>query len=263
MFMRLVHVRVKEGFLPAVTRLYSRVIAPGLATASGCRYAGLLQSVHHSDQCLSLTVWESIAEANAYEQSGLFSSLLEHIRPFQADSSELQLQLSSELKLEYLPVPDTPVVSSYPVAAAEAPAPGEPARRRALWVRVVSLKVRPGKLDEFKTLYAEKAIPALRALKGCIYVYLLENRETPDEVLSVTGWDSRDNAERYERGGVFDQLLDSQKSLLSNLYQMKREMQGGGAGAMVTSDDVNVESYTVLVEESFENQPAGPARKGR
>lgn len=261
MFMRLVQVRVKEGFLPAVTRVYSRVIAPGLASAAGCRYAGLLQSVHHSDECLSLTIWESETEADAYEQSGLFSSLLEQVRPFQADSSELRLQLSNELKLEYLPVPGAPVVSSYPVAAAQPPAPDEQVRPRTLWVRVVSLKIRPGKLAEFKTLYAGQAIPALRALKGCVYVYLLEKGDSPDEVLSVTGWDSRENAEMYEKGGMFDRLLESQKSLLSNLYQMKREMQGGGAGPTVTSDDVNVECYTVLVEESFEGQTVARSRR--
>jgi quinol monooxygenase YgiN len=255
MFMRLVQVRVREGFLPAVTRLYSRVIAPALASAPGCRYAGLLQSVHVSDECLSLTVWDSENEANAYEQSGLFSTLIDQTRPFQAESSELRLQLSDDLKLEYLPVPGSPVVSSYPVAAAQTPPPGEHARPRTLWVRVVSLKIRPGKREEFKTLYAEKAIPALRGLKGCVYVYLAEKGDAPDEVLSVTGWDSRENAEQYERGGMFDQLLESQKALLSNLYQLKRAMQGEGAGPTVTSDDVKVDSYTVLVEESFDGRP--------
>jgi|WetSurMetagenome_2_1015567.scaffolds.fasta_scaffold22730_4 quinol monooxygenase YgiN len=260
MFMRLVQVRVREGFLPAVTRLYSRAIAPALATAPGCRYAGLLQSVHHSDECLSLTVWDSEADANAYEQSGLFSTLIDQTRPFQAESSELRLQLSQDLKLEYLPVPGTPVVSSLPVAAAQTSPPGEHPLR-TLWVRVVSLKIRPGKREEFKALYADKAIPALRGLKGCVYVYLAEKEDAPDEVLSFTGWDSRENAERYERGGMFDQLLESQKALLSNMYQLKRAMQGEGVGPTVTSDDVRVESYTVLVEESFEGRPVDRLNK--
>ena len=251
MFMRLVQVRVREGFLPAVIRLYSRVITPALASAAGCQYAGLLQSVHHSDECLSLTIWKSEAEANTYEQSGLFSSLLDQTRPFQADSTELRLQLSDDLKLEYVPVPDPTVVGSYPVAAADVSSAGHEVSPRTLWVRVVSVKVRPGKLDEFKKLFAEKAIPTLRRLKGFVYVYLLEKKESPHEVLSVSGWDSKENADRYEHGGVFDQLLESQKALLSELYEMKRDREKEGSGEMVTSDDVKVEYYTVLVEESF------------
>jgi len=260
MFMRLVQVRVREGFLPAMVRVYSRVITPALASAAGCRYAGFLQSVHHSDECLSLTVWGSEAEANAYERSGLFSSLLDQTRPFHTESSEMRLQLTDDLKLEYLPVPDAPVVGSYPVTASDVSSSDLEVPSRTLWVRVVSLKVRPGKLEEFKTLYAEKAIPFLRGLKGCIYVYLLEKKESPHEVLSVTGWDSKENADRYEHDGVFDHLLDSQKALLSELYQLKRDREKGGAGEMVTSDDVSVDYYTVLVEESFGDHPADRSR---
>ncbi len=259
MFMRLVQIRVKEGFLPAVTRLYSRAVVPGLASVAGCRYAGLLQRAQHSDECLSLTIWSSASDAAAYERSGQFASLLEQIRPFLAESSELRLQLSADLKLEYLPVPDTPVITSHPVAAADIPPSGAEQRSRALWVRVVSLKVRPGRVEEFKALYTQHAIPTLRSLQGCIYVYLVENADAPNEVLSVTGWDSRENAERYEKGGTFDQLLNSQQSLLSGGYHSPRGGPGP-AGIVVTSEDVTVDSYSVLVEESFDGPPPAPGR---
>jgi heme-degrading monooxygenase HmoA len=261
MFMRLVQVRVKEGFLPAVTRLYARSILPALASVAGCRYGGLLQSVQHTDECLSLTLWNSEGDVNAYEESGLFTTLLDQTRPFQAESSELRLQLTDDLKLEYVPVPDTPVVGSYPVAASDAPGPDENLRPRALWVRVVSLKIRPGKREEFKSLYADRVIPVLRKLPGCAYVYLLEKADAPNEVLSITGWDSKENADRYERGGTFDQLLDSQQGLLSELYTSKRERRNEDSGAMVTSDDVTVECYSVIVEESFGGQATDPARE--
>jgi quinol monooxygenase YgiN len=260
MFMRLVQIRVKEGFLPAVTRLYSRVISPGLATVPGCEYAGLLQRAHHSDECLSLTIWESAEQAIVYERSGLFTTLVDQLQPFLAESTELRLQLSADLKLEYLPVPGAPVISSYPVAAAGVSSPGAEQRSRALWVRVVSLKIRPGKLEEFKSLYAEKAIPALRALKGCVYVYLVEKADPPNEVLSVTGWDSRENADRYERGGMFDHLLDSQQALLSDLYRANRDRENAHPGTIVTSEDVTVDYYSVLVEESFDSPASGTTR---
>jgi quinol monooxygenase YgiN len=250
MFMRLVQVRVKEGFLPAVTRLYARVIAPALASTPGCRYAGLLQSVHHSDECISLTIWDSELDVEAYVRSGAFTSLLDQVRPFQAESSELRLQLTDDLKLEYRPVNGSPVIGAYPVAAGDVPEAGSPIRSRTLWVRAVSLKIKSGRLEEFKQLYTERAIPALRALKGCVYVFLVEKAESPNEVLSLSGWDSKEHADAYERSGLFDRLLDTQKDFLSDLYQMKREHQS--SEVMVTSDDVSVDSYAVLVEESFE-----------
>jgi len=246
MFTRLVQIRVKEGFIPAVTRLYEKLVLGSLNGAMGCRYASLLASHRRAEECLAFTLWETEEEALACERGGLLSSLLEQAGPFLVPSSESRLQLSDDLRLEYVEVTETPSISSLPVAAG-GPAPGQPGT--ALWLRLVSLRVRPGRLEEFKRLYTEKAIPALRSLEGCRFIYLLEVPDRPSTVISVTGWDRREAAEEYERTGMFDRLLEAQKDLLSDLYRWKREQDAGTTS--VTSDDLTVDHYAVLCEKVY------------
>jgi heme-degrading monooxygenase HmoA len=168
-------------------------------------------------------------------------------------SSEFTTRLSEDLTLEYVPVSVEPRVQGYPVAerSDDGDPPGESS---TMWVRIVSLKILPGKLGDFRSYYAEHTIPALRKVKGCRHVYLLESEGDKDEVLSVTTWQSRQDAEAYERSGLFDQLLDNQKHLLSSLYQWKRNMGREKASFSATSDDVMVEHYVVLTGKSL-NEP--------
>ncbi len=251
MHMRLVQSEIKRGSLSLFQELYSKRIITALNDVPGCRYAGLTQSVHHPDHCISLTLWDSIEEAEEYERKGVFQRLMEEARPYFSESSEFRIQLSEDLTLECVPVPSEPLVTGYPVAALSEVRSSDSKSGHALWLRIVSLKVLPGKLDEFKLLYAEHSIPALRAVKGCRHVYLLESNERNREVLSVTTWDSQQDAEAYEESGLFEQLLESQKHTLSGLYQWKRSLGKEQASQSATSEDVMVEHYTVLTGKTF------------
>ena len=251
MHMRLVHIEVKKGALPLLQEFYSKRIIPSLHDVKGCRYAGLTQSIHHPEQCISLTLWDSQEDAQAYESKGTFKGLMEGVHPYLSESSEFKIQLSENLTLEYVPVPNEPVVKDYPIAArSEIPLSGRDSDN-AMWLRIVSLKILPGKLDEFNRLYAEHAIPALRNAKGCRHVYLLESGERSHEVLSVTSWDSKQDAEAYENSGLFEQLLEAQKHLLSGLYQWKRTLGKEQASHSATSEDVMTEHYAVLTGKNF------------
>ena len=246
MHMRLVQFGVTKGSVSPLRELYADRIIPALQNVAGCRYAGLMQSIHHPDQCISLTLWDTDADAQAYEMTGMFRRLLEEARPHLSTSSEFTVQLSENLTLEYVPVPTEPVVRAFPIAQkSDNPGPAQD-QSNAIWLRIVSLKILPGKLDEFKRLYAEKTIPALRNVKGCRHVYLLENDEQSHEVLSVTRWDSKEDAEAYEKSGLYEKLLDAQKHTLSGLYQWKRSLGREKASHSATSDDIMVEYYTVL-----------------
>ena len=82
MFMRLVHVKVRDGQIERLQQHYRQRIIAALSGISGCRYAGLMRSQHHSEECLSLTLWDSERDAEAYEGSGLFETLLNETRPY-------------------------------------------------------------------------------------------------------------------------------------------------------------------------------------
>lgn len=251
MFMRLVHVKVRDGQIERLQQHYRQRIIAALSGISGCRYAGLMRSQHHSEECLSLTLWDSERDAEAYEGSGLFETLLNETRPYLLESSESRLQLSEDLTLEYVPVPEEPVVSRHPIAArSDMPGP-RPEQRGPMWVRIVSLKLRPGKLEEFKGLYVDRVIPALRGTRGCRYAYLTERSDRKDEVLSVTSWDRKEDAEAYEQSGRFAQLLESQKNTLSELYRWKMEEQRVQGGLSVTSEDPIIEQFDIVAGEAF------------
>lgn len=251
MYMRMVQVRIKRGTLPKLQTFYKDRVIPALQKTKGCRYAGFMVSVHHPEECVSLTLWDSAGDAVAYEQSGPFSELLEEMRPYFMESSESKIQLSQDLRLEYVNVPEEPVISTFEVAASGSVESRGPETTENIWVRIVSLKLRPEKAEEFKRAYAEEVIPALQKVKGCRYAYLTERMGKPNEVFSVTSWDSRQDAEAYEKSGLFGKLLESQQHLLSELYEWKKSRERATKADIATSEDVAVEHYDVLVGRSF------------
>ncbi len=251
MFMRLLQVEVDTEGLHLLQNLYDERVLTALKDVRGCRFAGLMQSIHDPETCLSLTLWERQEDASEYERSGLFAQLLEEAKIFLSGSLEYTIKLSENLQVEYVPVRTDPVVKSFPIAAqSETEQKGDDARR-AVWLRIVSLKILPGKMELFKKLYREHSIPALRSAPGCRYVYLLESEEKRDEVFSVTIWDSKERAAEYEQSGVFERLLKIQKDTLSDLAKWRTESGVQDGPKSVSTDDVLVEHYTVLTGKSF------------
>ncbi len=249
--MRMVEVKVKEGLTSQLRTHYAERVIAGLSQVHGCRYAGLLQEARHHDQCISLTLWDSEADSLAYERGGVFESLLAETRPYLLESTESRIQLSQNLTLEYVPIPQEPVITVMPVEATSNELKSNEAIGSPMWVRIISLKVKPGKLDEFKQFYVDHVIPRLRSVRGCRYVYLTGRAQRPDEILSVTSWDTKDDADRYEQSGAFGVLLRSQQHVLSDLYQLKKDEEKEGDVRSTTSEDPVVEQYTVLVSKSF------------
>ena len=251
MYMRMVQVRIKRGALPKLQAFYKDRVITALQEVQGCRYAGFMLNIHNPEECISLTLWDSPADSLAYEKSGTFSELLDEMRPYLMESSEPRIQLSRDLRLEYVDVPEEPVVSTYDVAAAGSLERHGPESTENIWVRIVSLKLRPGRVEEFKRAYSDQVIPTLQKVKGCRYAYLTERNGKPNEVFSVTSWDSRQDAEAYEKGGLFGKLLESQQHLLSELYEWKKLRERTNKAEIATSEDVAVEHYDVLVGRSF------------
>jgi heme-degrading monooxygenase HmoA len=252
MYMRLVQAKIKPDKLSELRQHYDQKAIPALKKMPGCVYACLMHSVQHPDESISLTLWETQQYADAYEQSGVFQQLLHEAQPFLAEASEWKIQLSEELKLEYLPVPEEPVVKSYTVAATTKEQNSPQARTAFLYLRIVSPKIMPEKLEEFKRLYNEEIIPVLRTVKGCRYAYLTEGVKDNSEVISITLWDSKEDAENYERSGLFNKLTEKVKHTFSELYQWKMGLEREFSGHVATSEDLKVEHYQIVTATSFQ-----------
>lgn len=259
MFMRIVQVKVNPDKIFEFIRAYEQKIIPELQKSHGCVYAGLVQSLENQTDGLSLTLWESQQDALAYEQSGLYNSLVETLRPFFSDTSEWKIQLSEDLELHYGPVSAEPVVKAYdadlPKGSQEGLVNGHPGQ---MYLRIVSMRINPEKIHEFIEIYEQEIIPALRKVDGCREAYLAEGVREKNELLSITIWNSLQHARAYEITGEFEALKSKIQHTFSNLALWKMGLDDapastsqGRAKKAVTSDDVAVRTYSVVVGKAF------------
>lgn len=252
MYMRLVQTKVKPDGLEMMKEYYDQNILPALQQTAGCLYACLMRSARQSEEIISLTLWETQSHADAYEKSGPFRQLMDGAKPYLADSSEWRIQLTKEMTLEYAPVPEEPTVSSYTVSAVSdtnTQVPGDQAPEA--YLRIVSVKLKPGKLDEFKRLYELKIIPALQATRGCRHAYLTVPKGQGNEAISITIWNHKTDADAYEQSGLFARLLEKTAHLYSELFQWKMHLDHKHPGRSATSEDVQVQGYSVVTGRSF------------
>jgi quinol monooxygenase YgiN len=251
--MRLVQTKVKPDGLEMMKEHYDKNILPALQRSAGCLYACLMRSARRPEEIISMTLWETQPHADAYEKSGQFRQLMDGAKPYLADTSEWKIQLTKEMTLEYAPVPEEPTVSSYAVSATSdthTQVPGDQASDT--YLRIVSVKLKPGKLDEYKRLYESEIIPALQATKGCRHAYLTTPAGEGNEAISITIWDRKTDAEAYERSGLFEKLLEKTKHLYSELFQWKMHLDHQHPGQSATSEDIQVQGYSVVTGRSFQ-----------
>ncbi len=251
MYMRVVHTRINPEKFQAFRKFYDTNIIPELQKIPGCLCASLMQSDQHQDEYISMTLWEKQEDVEAYEK-GLFQKLLIEARPYLTDSSQWKIQLSEDFTLEYQPLVEEPIVKSFTVVEQKDSDICDQKGPQFMYMRVVSVKIEPGKLPEFKQLYKDEIIPALRSVKGCRYAYLTESLKEENEMISVTIWDSKKDAENYERSGLFDQLREKVKHTFSELYQWKMTLERESGKKLATSEDMKVDYYSMITGKKFQ-----------
>jgi quinol monooxygenase YgiN len=251
MYMRLVQMQVKRDSIDKLSKKYSEEVIPRLGRTEGCRFASLVQSAGNLAECMSLTLWESASAAEEYVKSGTYSELLDSLMPYLAETSEWKVKLTEDQKVEYVPVSEEPTVKAYNVTLA--PGRMEPASGDigALYVRVLSIRLLPGKTEEFRAIYQHEILPALYETPGCRYAYLTEDAGNPDEALSLTVWDRKEDADEYERSGRFGSLVKKISHLLAGLYQWRMSLGKGTGRTAVTSEDMTSEGYQIVTGRSF------------
>ena len=245
MFLRFVHLRVKEGRLGDLARFYEDRTIPALEEAAGCLYASLLQPAGDDVECVSLTIWRSREAAEAYENSGLYDQLLDEMDDVLAEASEWKVRVTSGTKPDIHVLQD-PDVEAYPVEVAGVGEVVDADGPQRFFVRVVSARVQAGRFEELKKRYAEEIKPALMATKGCRAVFLVESTEKQSRGLSVSLWDSEEDAIRHELSGAFDDHVAKVSEFFSGLYQWKLSLSTTGERRTVTGKDLDVRRFQVV-----------------
>jgi heme-degrading monooxygenase HmoA len=249
--MRLLQLQLKLAYVQEFKKFYETTVYPELQKLSGCVFAGLIKSSPQPDEFISLTFWKTLSQAEQYEKSGAFTKLFEQAKPFLSDSSEWKIHLSDNMELQYGQEAEEPVIKKYIVAAKNKEGDDKLTASSNMFVRVLSLIIQDDKVEEFKKLYSDIVMPALKSTKGCQYVFLTESVNTRNEFISVTIWNNKEDADEYEFEGKFQELTDEVKHTFSQLYLWGMSLEKEHVAQVKTSEDFKVGHYKMVTGRSF------------
>lgn len=250
MYLRLVQTLVDPNRAAEFSAIYTNKILPALARTPGCLYAALVLNTRKRDSAVSLSLWRSKGDADAYEKTGLYREFVDLSRPFFSDATTWKLRLSEDMRLEYGPVNEEPVVRTY-VGVDEHGTSDSGVAASCGFLRIVSMQVQAGQAEVFTRLYRDHVLAALRREPGCCSIQLAQSVSDPLEFISFTIWESRQAAECYETSGRFEGLRQILQPTLSTLYQWKLKQHSDPGVTTATSEDMSVEAYVVLTSRTF------------
>jgi heme-degrading monooxygenase HmoA len=242
MHMRFVRFKVKEDKLWEYSRYYEDRVIGALQETAGCLFASLLQPSGDDNECVSMTMWRSRELAEAYEKSGLYDEILDESDEYLAEASEWHVRLAGDPGGTVPPLQD-PEIEAYPVELAGFSDRADQFSSRGIYLRIVAARVESGKFDDLKNTYDREIKPDLLATKGCRAVFLVEGVGVSSRALSVTVWDSEEDAIRYELSGAFDENVAKVSEFFSGLYQWKLSLATDGRRESVSGKDLDVRGY--------------------
>ncbi len=245
MYMRFVHLKVDEGKMRELTTFYEERVIPFLKDSEGCLYASLLRPSGVDRECVSMTMWRDREQAEAYEDSGAYDQLLDESDDFLAEVSTGRVRSSADASGE-IPALQDPEIEGYPVEVAALGKVVDAVGPQQFFVRIVAARIDPGRFDDLKDRYDSEIKPELMATKGCRGVFLVENVRRRSRVLSVTVWDSEEDAIRYELSGAFDKLIGKISEFFSGYYQWKLSLGEDVGRDEVKGKDLDVRGFRVV-----------------
>ncbi|MEE8367999.1 MAG: antibiotic biosynthesis monooxygenase [Thermoanaerobaculia bacterium] len=208
MYLRFVKLKVKTAQVDELERVYSDVVIPALRGTSGCLWAGLLAPRDEVGLWMSMTLWRSQNKAEAHETDGGFQHLMNEISPYLTDPVRWGIDLWSQPPAEPDEEPEESSIEGHSVEASSSSSDSAIRRMSDLHVRIVSITVRTGMLEEFRNWYRSDVIPVVSSMTGCRYVFFVEDIHQKDRGLSVTIWNTEDAAFRYDSSGIFDAVME-------------------------------------------------------
>jgi len=147
---------------------------------------------------------------------------------------------------------ETPLKKNYVVPVRSYNKISPSSNPRGMYTRIVSIKIQPGKIEEFKNLYSAEIIPVIESMQGCIFAYLLEGLKDENEFLSISAWEDKSFVDEYEAKGKFTFLISKVKHTFSKFYLWKMELEQNKKGKVETSEDMKIDNYTMVTGKNFE-----------
>lgn len=112
-------------------------------------------------------------------------------------------------------------------------------------LRMVEATVKSGSEEMLSSVYSEKILDVLENTSGCIFAGLLHSQDQSEKYISLTLWQSEQDAETYEQFGEYQKNLDSIKDFLDEGSEWKIQL----------SEENTVEYNPVTLEPSIKMYP--------
>jgi len=93
-----------------------------------------------------------------------------------------------------------------------------------MYLRLVQTRGNQNNLSEMRNRYAGETMPALRTTPGCLHAGLWQSVTQEEQMVSLTLWESKEHADRYEQSGVFRKLLDVARPLFAEVGEWKLQL---------------------------------------
>jgi heme-degrading monooxygenase HmoA len=252
MYMRFVRLKIQPERVWDFGQFYQVRSIPALKEVDGCLYATLLRGRRAPDECVSMTIWQSREHADAYEEGGLYQQLLTECEPYLAESVEWKVELVDGLPTPPEAIAKPPEVAGHDIAASKDEFDSDTEKLTRLHVRIVTIKVQPGKFNELRERYTEFAVPAMNSIEGCRHAFLVEGMGEQNQALSITIWDNEATATRYEMSGAFDDLTRKLRDTFSELYTWRLASHAANkSGKGITAEDLDIATYKIVAGEKF------------
>lgn len=82
MYVRMTFIKIKSGRMEALKSLYNEQVIPTMQKQKGVRFVHLLECLENREEGISVTAWDTKADLDAYEKSGVYEGLIERFKDF-------------------------------------------------------------------------------------------------------------------------------------------------------------------------------------
>lgn len=171
--------RAAVGRYADYRRVYVESIAPETAARAGLRGRQLLRSLEDPDEALSITLWDSIEDLQAYSDSPVRERLLPRLAHLWVDD---EWPKAFELRCGELPAGKL---------------------ERNLSARLAWGSVQPGLWGEFEAFYREAILPTTGSVDGLVGRALLRGLDDADSGISLSYWRSEATAREYPESRLY------------------------------------------------------------
>ena len=127
-----------------------------------------------------------------------------------------------------------------------------------MYMRLLRLKIKEESIPLISDFYTRHALAPLQNAPGCQFASLLQSQQKPEELMSLTLWDSMEKAEAFSQSDVFRRLMDEVHPHLAEAsewkIQLSKEMELTYAPV---EQELHIDSYQVAAQQEL--KPAGAA----